>query len=52
MEKKKVDTRAVAKKLILIAIAQSVMGCRFEPKHYERLTQADRQELNRLLNND
>lgn len=46
----KVDTRKIARKLILIAIAQSVMGCKFEPKHFEKLTREDRQELAKLLN--
>lgn len=48
----KVDTKKVARKLILIAVAQMVMGCKFEPKHFEKLTQEDRQELAKLLNSE
>lgn len=46
----KVDTKKIAKKLILIAAAQYVAGCKLEPKHFEKLTRADRIELAKLLN--
>lgn len=48
----KVDTKKIARKLILIAAAQYLMGCKFEPKHFEKLTQKDRMELARLLNRE
>lgn len=46
----KVDSKELARKIILIAIAQSITACHVDPKHYERLTDKDRAELARLLN--
>lgn len=48
----KVETKDVAKKLIAIAIAQALTGCAVDPSQYDRLTEADREELAALLDTD
>lgn len=47
------ETKKLAQKLIIIAAAGYLAGCKdIEPKHFERLTEEDRQELVRLLNEE
>lgn len=52
VKRMKVETRDVAKKLIAIAIAQALTGCAVDPSQYDRLTEADREQLAALLDTD